>query len=77
MSFQNLGVLRSQEELPACRVELQDRERPVLRNMRVATFACFGIARREIFEGWRRGLEISRMPARWTSGRSARPPSLF
>ena len=35
----------------------------------------FGIARRETFGGWRRGLEISRMPARWTSGRSARPPS--
>ena len=35
-----------------------------------------GIARREPFGGWRRSLEFSRMPARWTSGRSARPPSL-
>ena len=42
---------------------------------KVESIVAKGISWREIFGGWRRGFEISRMPARWISGRSARPPS--
>ena len=34
-----------------------------------------GISWRETFGEWRHSLAISRMPSKWTSGRSARPPS--